>query len=149
MSNQNKVNNILTISLNNYKDLLKTGKLGNYTYNPADVFAWDMYDVINKSIQWDAASLGVDIPPYVYANDQAESYWWKIQPGMKHEDLDQYFTQTIVAINFRINFLMLLATNSVLLIYELIKIMNVPFVYSRSMDLLNIYLLLHGIIRVQ
>ena len=91
MSNQNKVKNILTISLNNYKDLLKTGKLGNYTYNPADVFAWDMYDVINKSIQWDAASLGVEIPPYVYANDQAESYWWKIQPGMKHEDLDQYF----------------------------------------------------------
>ena len=91
MSNQNKVKNILTISLNNYKDLLKTGKLGNYTYNPADVFAWDMYDVINKSIQWDAASLGVDIPPYVYANDQAESYWLKIQPGMKHEDLDQYF----------------------------------------------------------
>ena len=90
MSNQNKVKNILTISLNNYKDLLKTGKLGNYTYNPADVFAWDMYDVINKSIQWDAASLGVEIPPYVYANDQAESYWWKIQPGMKHEDLDQY-----------------------------------------------------------
>lgn len=90
MSNQNKVNNILTISLNNYKDLLKTGQLGNYTYNPADVFTWDMHDVINKNIQWDAASVGVDIPPYVYANDQAESYWWKIQPGMKHEDLDQY-----------------------------------------------------------
>ena len=91
MSNQNKVKNILTISLNNYKDLLKTGKLGNYTYNPADVFAWDMYDVINKSIQWDAASVGINMSPYVYVNDQAQSYWWKIQPGMKHEDLDQYF----------------------------------------------------------
>lgn len=91
MSNQNKVKNILTISLNNYKDLLKTGQLGNYTYNPADVFAWDMYDVIDKSIQWDAASVGINMSPYVYVNDQAESYWWKIQPGMKHEDLDQYF----------------------------------------------------------
>lgn len=91
MSNQNKVNNILTISLNNYKDLLKTGQLGNYTYNPADVFTWDMHEVIDKNIQWDAASVGINMSPYVYVNNQAESYWWKIQPGMKHADLDQYF----------------------------------------------------------